>query len=401
MIILIQFVHLLILSLLKFSVPPEFFIYPYLIAKNWLPYAQIIDQHFPGIFLLPPGLTPQFYQLVLLLIVLSQSFWIYKISQSRLAVAFFAVWQPFFSGSHLWIDTLLPLFTLPALYLFSSHVFLSGFLLGMALVFKQSVIVLILVALLFSPKKLRFLISSFLPISLVIIYFWNRGVLADFYFWTIKFNFQVYPVLARLWPTAKDLIKLSFPAVLFLIAFIKSKNRLLQLFAFFSLTGLVPRFDFIHFQPAIPFIVILLSQLKANKLVLLISIVWVAFFLRHQFGPGQYQYFDQQTFILASQIHKLTTSGESIFILGAQPHLYVLSDTVPSGSLFSFSLPWYLPLLENRLLAFFPKLVVVDQGSSVDGRPLSSYAPTLLNYIQSNYQPIYQIGTVTVYENRI
>ena len=400
MIIFIQLFHLVILGLMKFSVPPEFFIYPYLIAKNWLPYTQIIDQHFPGIFLLPSGLTPQFFQLVLLLIVLTQSFWIYKISRSRLAVALFAVWQPFFAGNQLWIDTLIPLFTLPALYFFSSPV-IAGLLLGTALLFKQSVLILILAALMFSRKKLRFLMASLLPISLTVIYFWSKGAAADFFFWTVKFNFLVYPGLARLWPTASDLVKLSLPGLLACLAIWKAKNhRLLLAFALTSLIGILPRFNLVHFQSAIPFFVILLSYFNFKKLILAASFIWVAFFIRHQFGPGRYQYFDSQTYALAAQIRNLTTPGESIFILGTQPHLYVLSDTVPSGSLFSFSLPWYLPLLEKKLLSTLPRLVIIDNASSVDGRPLSSYSPLLLNYIQSNYLPIYQIGSTYIYENR-
>lgn len=197
-----------------------------------------------------------------------------------------------------------------------------------------------------------------------------------------------------------ELLMLSLPALLAGIAVCKSKNRLLTTFALTSVVGILPRFDLVHFQPAVPFFVILLSQLKIRRLFFLVSLIWVAFFLRHQFGPGQYQYFDPQTTALASQIHQLAAPGEKIFILGAQPHLYVLSDTVPSGSVFSFSMPWYLPLLENRLLSSLPRLVVVDHSSSVDGRPLSSYAPRLLNYIRSNYSPIYQIGSTIIYENR-
>jgi len=243
--------------------------------------------------------------------------------------------------------------------------------------------------------------ASLLPFLLTVIYFWSRGALADFFYWTVKFNFLVYPGLARHWPTVTDLLKLSLPGLLACLAILKAKNhRLLAAFALTSVIGVLPRFDLVHFQPAVPFFVILVSRLKAGRLILLVSIIWVVFFLRHQFGPGRYQYFDQQTYALASQIRKLTAPGESIFILGAQPHLYVLSDTVPSGSLFSFSLPWYLPLLENRLIASLPGLVVVDHSSSVDGRPLSSYAPALLNYIRAHYLPVYQIGSTVIYENR-
>jgi len=127
---LIQILHLVYLWVLEFIPNPEFFIYPYLASAGWLPYRQIVDQHFPGLFLLPfnffvMGFTnPGSYKILLLLVIILESVILYCIAKKAFlrpnpalySVLFFAVWQPFFSGSDLWIDIFLPLFILPAYY---------------------------------------------------------------------------------------------------------------------------------------------------------------------------------------------------------------------------------------------------------------------------------------------
>src|SRR3989337_3529975 len=103
---------------MEFVAYPEFFVYPYLTTAGWLPYRQIIDQHFPGLFFMPVNfftlgfINPRSLKILSLLLVIFQSALIYRIAKSissrvypLIAMVTFALWQPFFSGNHLWLES--------------------------------------------------------------------------------------------------------------------------------------------------------------------------------------------------------------------------------------------------------------------------------------------------------
>src|SRR4030065_1248497 len=116
--LVIQLLHLLILSPMDLLAYPEFFVYPYLTSSGWLPYRQIIDQHFPGLFFMPVNfftlgfINPRSLKILSLLLVIFQSALIYRIAKSissrvypLIAMVTFALWQPFFSGNHLLLES--------------------------------------------------------------------------------------------------------------------------------------------------------------------------------------------------------------------------------------------------------------------------------------------------------
>src|SRR5690349_17355980 len=80
-------VHLLIISKLIFFPYPEMFLFPYLKNGGLNPYSQIIDQHFPGLLLLPVnfatfGMTnPEIARLWLMGIVVINQIFIYSITK--------------------------------------------------------------------------------------------------------------------------------------------------------------------------------------------------------------------------------------------------------------------------------------------------------------------------------
>src|SRR3989337_1054294 len=105
---------------MEFVAYPEFFVYPYLTTAGWLPYRQIIDQHFPGLFFMPVNfftlgfINPRSLKILSLLLVIFQSALIYRIAKSissrvypLIAMVTFALWQPFFSGNHLWLKAVI------------------------------------------------------------------------------------------------------------------------------------------------------------------------------------------------------------------------------------------------------------------------------------------------------
>jgi len=121
-------IHIFALSKLIFFPYPEFFIHPYLTANGLIPYKQILDQHFPGLMFLPVnfdnlGVNDEYIARIwliavvvitqLLLFLISKE--ILKSNKKALIVnLLYLIWQPFFEGWVLWLDTFLPLFLLPA-----------------------------------------------------------------------------------------------------------------------------------------------------------------------------------------------------------------------------------------------------------------------------------------------
>lgn len=417
---LILAAHAMLLWTMEFVPYPELFIYPYLTRLSWLPYAQIIDHHSPGLTFFPVNLaslgltSAQALKIVMIAIVIVQGWLVYKISKSRLALLWFGIWQPFFGGNHLWYDVFLPLLTLPAYLAWTAGRWaVVGLLLGTAVVVKQSVLPLVVFVaglVWWRERQLRpvlvYGLGVIAPLILTAGYFWQLGVWADFWYWLVTFNLQVYALAGKLPPALSDWKLLSLPLVLLLIATWKSKDKLILGWAILSVVGGLSRFALVHLQPAIPFLALLLVRLprRVAFVALVVSLLWVGRYYFRVGNWGQVRFFDSQTLQLSEAIKSRTNPGDHIFLLGAQPHLYVLTQTIPAGKIFAFHMPWILSVVEDRILSGLmadpPRLVVWDTQSQVDGVPITQSAPQLVRYVQDNYQAVATVGANIVYARR-
>lgn len=154
--------HIFLLGQLRFFPYPEIFIFPYLINQKLIPYLQINDQHFPGLFFLPInfatlGLSDDIaarvwlYMIVvilhLLIFIITKSI-THNIKKALLANLFFSLWHPFWGGTVLWVDSFIPLLVLPAFFLTYKYIssytkknmllIVIGFLMSIAVLFKQT-----------------------------------------------------------------------------------------------------------------------------------------------------------------------------------------------------------------------------------------------------------------------
>ena len=217
-------------------------------------------------------------------------------------------------------------------------------------------------------------------------------------------------------PTPKQLLVISWPLLFTAFAWWKTRKfsspvNLIFGWGVLSIMAGLGRFDLKHFQPAIPFFALLMAmwvvRLRRPAAIVLaaLSLLWVGNFYRHQSKFFlQTRFFDPPTAAVAAAIKERSQPGDTIFLLGAQPLLYPLTQTLPPGRFFVFHLPWLLRVTQTRqlysLVVSPPRLVIWDTASRVDRQPLSSYAPDLLKYIQRAYQLTGQIGTYAIYENR-
>ncbi len=279
---LIILAHAFLFTKLIYFPYPELFIYPYLTNHGLKPYSQILDQHFPGLMFLPINLdnlgmntaeSARRWSIGIIIFIHILLYLIsYKILKSRskalLVNCLFLLWNPFFEGWVLWIDSFLPLLLLPAFYfLYKKKLFVCGLLLGLGIVFKQTIIplsLIIFVYLFFQTKKfsllLPYIIGLFIPVAAMLVYLINIGVFSDFWYWTVIFNLTTYAKYGTSIPTSTGYITrilvIFLPALL--LFFHKDKKLVVVIFIFLigSLIGAFDRADFVHLQPSLPFVLL-------------------------------------------------------------------------------------------------------------------------------------------------
>lgn len=437
---LILSVHSLILVKLIFFPYPELFIYPYLTNHGLKPYSQILDQHFPGLMFLPVNfdnlgmnneISARIWLIAVMILTQLLLFWaasslLKSNSKALLVNILYLIWQPFFEGWVLWIDNFLPLFLLPAfIFCYKKKFFLTGLLIGIGVVFKQTVLpltLLILCYIVWSEKKLKmgvnFLLGLILPVGLMILYLGYSGILADFWYWTIVFNLTVYAASGTQIPQSfgffSRVIFVYVASLLGVLHFNRRIKAILLLFLAGSFAGTFDRANFVHLQPSLPFVALGTTlgffSLTKKKIILLltggyliVTIWWQIVFYKGHLSDKVF-FFDDATYALANKIKQYTTPGEKIFVFGAAPHLYQLSDTLPAGDIFVFQFPWFLQVAGDRVLAGIkldqPKIIVTDRSSKIEGYKITDYASGIDQYIENNYQKIDNIGTAEILQRK-
>ncbi len=427
--ILIYLLPAMIALLREIFVYPEFLIYPYLTTIGLLPYKQILDQHFPGLMFFPINFyslgftTLASFRPVLILTIIVQSMLIYKLTKkiagvypAMLAVIFYGLWQPIWEGNILWIDSFLGIFALlGAINFWNKKWFWTGFWLGWGIIFKQTLLLLgATVGILIWKqagfrKAFRYGLVLVVPSILMLIYYFSQRSLGDFWFWTVLFNLSNYAKEGGLKPVFSEIIKLSVPVLIVLPGILQKNLRWLYLWGIFSVVGGISRFGLIHFQPLLPFLAIVFGLIYQNssknltKIILLGSLILLGIVLSKSKWSGV-KFEGPTDNLIVQKIEAKTIYHDSVFILGAQPHYYALSQTRPAGSIFVFQLPWFLKLSESRILqglkADPPKLIVYDPLAGIDGQKLADYAPELVKYMQDNYYLTDTVKEVGFYESR-
>jgi len=385
---LIIILHILILLQTVFWPAAEFRILPYLTAKGLVPYKDIIDQHFPGIFFFPINLftiglaNPLGLRLMQIFIVASTHVAIYLITRklknsgrySFYSNIMYVFAQTLFEGYVLWIDSFIsPLVLISYLLLISETkgagfrlTFLSGIFLSLALLFKQLIVLVFglvfIVLLLFRANKKRifmFALGFVLPVIFMLIYFSSRQLMNDFFYWTIIFNSKVYPEYAFRLPTLKEILILFVITAPFIVLtvreYIKEKRRNILFLSAYALPLLIfiyGRYDFVHLQPFIPFACIFISIgpfLKRPRFhyafaYLLIFILMCTLQLSKL---GEYTTFIENTHELSiREINRLNNEGFTIY-LDSHHELYQLTGTFPYNYKYVPKLPWYLDKEKN------------------------------------------------------
>lgn len=430
--------HAFVLTKLIFFPYPEFFIYPYLTNNGLLPYKEIMDQHFPGLMFFPVNFanlgmlgaeSARVWAIGVVVLIHILLFWIgRKIFNSErkalLGNLIFLAWHPFFEGWVLWIDSFLPLFLLPAFY-FSylarekgrpQHLLFAGLFFGIALLFKQVILPLALLVatiLYIKRRKLSEVVWFGIGVAplplLMFAYFWKIGVFQDFWYWTVVYNLTVFADYGMKAPFFSGVVRVVAVFGMVLFSWFHQKRGLaffIPVFTLGSLAAAYSRFDFVHFQLALPFVALAtvlaldwLWRKQKMRFVVGIYIVGSIFFLwtfyRGHIGE-KVIFFDSETLEIAERIKQKTDPGEDIFIYGPPAHLYQMTETLPSGNIYIQQFSWFLivseDLILNSLETDSPRLVVADRTMSVDEQYLVDFSPKINSYLLENYVTVDKIG---------
>lgn len=248
----------------------------------------------------------------------------------------------------------------------------------------------------------------------MLFYLTSIGVLNDFIYWTIIFNLTIFAQHGTSTPsTLGFMTRIIFVYIMSSLAFLHKDRRVITVLAIFllgSFVSIFDRADFVHLQPSLPFVAIAtalgLSSIKNKRIMLtvifiysFVTIWWLNIFYKGHISDKVF-FFDEQTKKVAGRIKEYTKPNEKIFIFGAVPHLYQMTNTIPAGDIFVFQFPWFLKVAEGRVLEGIikdqPKIVISDRSVKVEGQPITKFAKDIDQYIQKNYEVIDIVGTTNI-----
>lgn len=434
---LLLLIHLILLILLRFTAWPEMVLWPYLLNKGLIPYQDIVVIYPPGLILALSFLGKLFgvtlmnlkiYTWVFILVTDLLIYWIAKrLTQSKkiaiLSLLFYVLWQPFFEGNAFWFDLVLaPLGLLLFYFAHQKKFFWSGFIFGLALTVKQTTLwflpPLFLTFWLIKEIKIKpfllFIFGMVMPLGASLIYLVTNNLFDDFLKWAVSFGVFYLPKAPGQiqLPTLKQTLSLLIPfAVVFLSFFTILQRRnivkrewiiLLIFWTFFASLGVLPRFEYFHFQPSLPFLAVLSGIFISSINISPKKLVWFVFlalvtlgtvYLQLRFYRLNWQkptrFFETDILEIAKWLRENTQPDEKIYILNSWDHLYALSETLPAVSPLIHTLPWHLeyPGMQEKYVADLTKVkprIVVFQPYKEKG--LGSYKPEKIDkFVRENY----------------
>jgi hypothetical protein len=439
---LVIITHVAILSLMKFFPYPEIFVYSFLTKSGLVPYKQIIDQHFPGVFFFPVNLATlgidevwEMRVLLYLLVVLSHvaiskicGVLVKKPGLRLVGNVLFLLWQPPLEGYVLWIDSFAQTALLWAFYFLvqgigfnrSGYAKLGGLMMGLTLILKQTSLPLVGMLIVYlsigirSRKVLKeFLVGILLPVAFLLMWVVLLGIWRDFYYWSFIFNITTFARMGRKAPQIVELLKV-LPVVLPWIFSILWRRHLkidkffylLLIFFLGSLFFAFARFDYVHLQPALPFAVIgavyTSSQNKIYPFFLGAFIVGSVFFciymIRQNLGREVYFFGEFERSLTAKANYY--RDGGKVFSFGTTPHIYYLTNTLPPGNVFVFQFPWFMKVAEDKILLGLmidpPKVVLRDKYATVSGINLIESMPRISSYVERYYKVVDRVDNVDI-----
>jgi hypothetical protein len=433
--------HLIFLVFLKFTAWPEMLLWPYMMIQGLLPYKDIAIAHTPhliadlAVFFKIFGVGILQLKIYTWLLIIATDLIVYWVSDKlwnrKIAIIFtfsFIVLQIFFDGNGLWFDSLLVPFSVVLFYLVSKkNYFWTGIIWAVMFLTKQTAVWFLIPVGLTLVKNLKFnniphvnwqelkkfTFGALIVIVSFILILWVFGILSYFYQWAINFGIFVLPRAQGQiqLPDLKNLIVAGFPFVI-IILFLLNKNRnfYLLIWMIAGSMGAYPRFEYFHFQPALPFLAIIIGivmyQANKNRLVNIFLVLYLLGF-SYLFANYFMRNWKEGTRFLETDVADIvfyvknnTHENEKIFVLNWWDNIYPLTRTIPATDPWIPQLSWYqdLPGIQEKeiesLKTIKPKLILFNEYESAG---LAAYKPRKLgDYIDNNYELKEKINGISI-----
>ena len=388
-------VHFILLLKVKFTAWPEMLAWPYLTVNGWLPYRDIAIAHTPLLLVdlsvfnavFGVGLMQlKIYTWILIILTDVLIFYVAKKLWNR-KVAFFAllIYIPLhilYEGNGLWFDLALAPLALIVFYnLKKSQYFWAGLCFASALLTKQTAAWFIIPVMIYflnvnyfknihtlKIKILAFAAGFIIPIVIFLLTLVVFSLQDDFYQWALKFGILYLPKAQGqiLFPGLKQLVIFFIPFSILIPFLIWKKFQANDLVVWIcsGLLGIYPRFEYFHFQPALPFLAIgialLTSRLSKRQvnifsvmlgLYLLITGVLFFRFVIRNWGKETRFFTDLEKNIATYTISELGEKKE-IYVLNYWDSLYAMTNTIPATRPLIPYIPWYLDYNDLKKTVF-------------------------------------------------
>jgi hypothetical protein len=407
---------------------------------GWLPYANIAIAHTPlmllklaifykifGVGILQLKIFTWAVILVLDFLVFFIAKKLWNTKTALIALGSFVVWQLFFDGNGLWFDLFLGIPVLVSYFFVQKrNYFWVGIFWALAFISKQTAI-WFLVPIGFSlitdyrlkikdilqrplkgdPYKvaLKFISGVLIVLAIFVLSLFTFHLLPSFWNWAVHFGIFILPKAEGQiqLPDLKALAVSTFPFLILIPLIWKDfrKNINLLVWAVAGSLGAYPRFEYFHFQPAIPFLAIasgifFSSNFPKQKLIKTFTILYVLgslylfseFFMRNWKEGVRFYESDVQDVV--SYVKYSMKSGDKIFVMNWWDNIYALSDTLPAVNPWVPQLSWYMeiPGIQEKMVTELetskPKLILLSSYSETG---LSAYVPQkVFDYISANYK---------------
>ena len=436
----ILLVHWFLLFQTVFWPAQEFRTFPYLTSMGLVPYKDIVDQHFPGLFFFPVNLfslglaTPGGLRFIQLLLVAITQIGIFIFTKKKTQSILLAVLisfsylfiQIFFEGYVLWVDSFIPpLLFVSFILLENAHstsswmrYFIAGILIAIACFFKQTaglVGITVVLYLMVTKVKAKNIIAFFggftIPLVSLFLYEAIQGAWNYFVEYTVIFNLTIYSRYGGRAPTIKEIILLGLiilPTIGISIYGIFQKKRnfslLILVFVLPLLFFLGGRYDFVHFQPFLPFAAIVFISPAFSKktqtfLISIFLILFLILYITHTPRLGRYTTFLEDTRGGQQLIYALQ-GKKNVYIENYHQELYQLTHTLPPGNFYPDYIDYPMwnkrKFLGNKLLKSLeidkPMIIVREKGKGSDSR--------IDRYISSNYVQSQEIADVELLKRK-
>jgi hypothetical protein len=205
------------------------------------------------------------------------------------------------------------------------------------------------------------------------------GILDDFYSWAINFGIFYLPKAGGQ-ISLPNLKEFAFAASPFLVLCF---NPSLLPFALVGMMGVYPRWELFHFQPALPFLAIALSNTIITSkrryfsvFVGLIAIVYIFIGISRQIG-NETRFLNEVDIKISDQVKQI--NPESMYVINYWDNSYALSNELPSTKPLIPYIPWYLSYNGNNkkildsLKANTPEVLVIGERDKIDWIELKEF----------------------------